>query len=387
MPGPLIPEDDLYARLGLEPEATPEAIELAWRALLRRHHPDVAGESAAALERAKQINVAHDWLSDPELRARYDSEVMGLEPLPDPWGGSRGGRGGRDGRAGRATGHTGGGRRGRAWVRHPAAPRRPRPRPSTRPDLVRGEPEIRLARFMDRVRRLTPDELDRMAVAEPPPIAFAATIRRFASPEGREELDRVEAELAALLPHGRWAETGVREGLSNVATEIVLGPFLDDTLAEPFRSRAQERLLRAWDASLEQPRWGPNGSEVAALLARVAAMTPAEVAAFAGASRGVAAGDLPWPDALDPDEDEALRISAILAARDVAGALRVDGVAPATAARAQRLLARHGHIVALRHAFPHAAYAAYTAPFAAATGGGGGAPADDRPGPDVRRAR
>ncbi|MEI7742902.1 MAG: DnaJ domain-containing protein, partial [Chloroflexota bacterium] len=50
MPGPLVPADDLYARLGLEPEATPEAIELAWRALLRRHHPDVAGDSAAALE-------------------------------------------------------------------------------------------------------------------------------------------------------------------------------------------------------------------------------------------------------------------------------------------------------------------------------------------------
>ena len=50
MPGPLVPDDDLYARLGLEPEATPEAIELAWRALLRRHHPDVAGDSVAALE-------------------------------------------------------------------------------------------------------------------------------------------------------------------------------------------------------------------------------------------------------------------------------------------------------------------------------------------------
>jgi hypothetical protein len=376
MPGLLLPDDDLYARLGLEPEATPEAIELAWRALLRRHHPDVAGDSASALERAKQINVAHDWLSNADLRARYDREVMGLEPLPDS-------ASGRQGRAGR---YTGGGRRGRPSPRHPAAPRRPRPRPSTRPDLVRGEPEIRLARFMDRVRRLSPDEFDRMAAAEPPPIAFAATVRRFASLEAAAELDTVEAELAALVPHARWVETGVREGLIGVVTEIVLGPFLDDTLTEPFRSRARDRLLRAWDASLEQPRWGPNGAEVAALRDRVAAMTPDEVAVFVRASAGVAAEDLPWPDPLDEDEDEALRISSILASRDVAAALQVDGLAPATGTRAQRLLARQGHVVALRHAFPPAVFAAFTAPFAAGTGHGGGAGGDDRPGPDVRRA-
>ena len=39
----LLPADDLYARLEVPPDATPEAIEIAWRALLRRHHPDVAG--------------------------------------------------------------------------------------------------------------------------------------------------------------------------------------------------------------------------------------------------------------------------------------------------------------------------------------------------------
>ncbi len=384
MPGPLVPDDDLYARLGLEPEATPEAIELAWRALLRRHHPDVAGDSAAALEKAKRINVAHDWLADPELRARYDREVMGLEPLPVPVTRRRGGAGGH---SGGASGHSGSGRRGRPWPRHPAAPRRPRPRPSTRPDLVRGEPEIRLARFMDRVRRLTPDEFDRMAAAEPPPIAFAATVRRFASPEAAAELDAVEAELAALVPHARWLETGIREGLTSVATEIALGPFLDDTLAEPFRSRARERLLRAWDASLEQPRWGPNGAEVGLLKARVAVMTASEVAVFVRASTGIAGGDRPWPAALDRDEDEALRISATLAARDVAAALRVDGLTPAAAARAQRLLARQGHVVALRHAFPPAQFAAYTTPFADATGSDGAGDRGPAPGPDVRRAR
>ena len=71
-PRPSLPSDDLYARLELPTDASPEAIEIAWRSLLRRHHPDVAGPTG--LERAKRINVAHDWLSDPHLRARYDRE-------------------------------------------------------------------------------------------------------------------------------------------------------------------------------------------------------------------------------------------------------------------------------------------------------------------------
>src|SRR3954462_5976252 len=71
-PRPMLPPDDLYARLELPVDASFEAVEIAWRALLKRHHPDVAGPAADAL--AKRINVAHDWLSDPELRTRYDRE-------------------------------------------------------------------------------------------------------------------------------------------------------------------------------------------------------------------------------------------------------------------------------------------------------------------------
>ena len=77
MPAPLVPDDDLYARLEVASDASPEAIELAWRALLKLHHPDVAGDGPEALDRAKRINVAHDWLSDRDLRARYDLDRAG----------------------------------------------------------------------------------------------------------------------------------------------------------------------------------------------------------------------------------------------------------------------------------------------------------------------
>jgi hypothetical protein len=125
-------------------------------------------------------------------------------------------------------------------------------------------------------------------------------------------------------------------------------------------------------------------------------MTRTELAAFLRASQGVPGGERPWPAALDRDEDEALRISAELAARDVADAVPVGDLPPAVATRARRLAARLGHVVALRHAFPAGLYGTLVWPFASATavaGGGGAAGVDGAaepstaPGPGVRRAR
>ena len=369
MPRPLVPDEDLYARLEVAVDASPEAIELAWRALLKRHHPDIAGEDAASLERAKRINVAHDWLSDPGLRGRYDREHLGL---------TAGRTGVRHGRSPRRA----------AWPAAPSTPsaRAPAPRraPAARPSLFRGDPATVLARFLARVERLTGDELDRLAETDPPPIAFLATIRRFLAPDARAAFADAEAVLDTRVPHERWAEVGVREGLLGVAAEVVLAAFLDDMLAEPFRGRARERLLRAWEASIDQPRYGPNGADVIALRARAGRLTAAEVATLIRRSQGIAGDDRPWPAALSRDEDEALRISAVLAARDVAAAMPAAGLSPATATRGRRLLARLGHVVALRHAFPRAAYATLLAPFAEATGAETTRPS---PPPGVSRTR
>lgn len=64
---------DLYEVLGVGPRATSEEIKKRYRELARRYHPDVAGTPDAG-EKFKQINHAHQILSDPQRRAAYDIE-------------------------------------------------------------------------------------------------------------------------------------------------------------------------------------------------------------------------------------------------------------------------------------------------------------------------
>lgn len=361
MPPRLVPDDDLYARLELTVDASPEAIEVAWRALLKRHHPDVAGDGEAALEVAKRINVAHDWLSDPDLRRAYDRER--LVPAGAPAAGPRAG-GGRAPRAG--------------WtVRRPG----PRPRPR-QTDLHRGDARARAGWFVDRVGRLGADELDRLAATEAPPIAFHATIRRFVPDDAAAAYAELASAVEARVPRERWRDLPVRDALLGVAAELAFGTALDELLDGAFRRRARERLLRAWEASVNQPRHGPNRDEVRAFLDRLGALTPDEASRLVRASQGIAGSERPWPDAQDPEDDEALRISAELAARDAAASVQGAGLSSATATRVRRLAARLAHVVALRPLFAPRRYAELLAPWHAVVG----APAPPSRYPRVRRA-
>ena len=329
-PRPVLPADDLYARLEVPPTASPEAIELAWRALLRRHHPDVAGPDG--LDLAKRINVAHDWLSDPGLRAHYDRE-RGLA------GSGRAHRGPRD-----ATYQPRGGDR--------AEVRRARTRPS--------EPADAIARFLDRILVLTPDELDRLALADPTPIAFVATIRRFIAPERSAALDSAGREAVRRL--GSHAErTGIRDAILAYAAELILAPELDELLSEPFRSRTRERLMRGWEAAVGQPRYGPNGAAIVALLERLGALTDREAKALASSGTLERLGDEPWPPDMSPDDEDGLRVSAELAAMDAALAVVAPGLDHAALNRARRAAARCAHLLVLRHLFADRAFDRATA--------------------------
>ena len=63
---------DYYQILGVSRDADEKEIKRAFRRLARQCHPDVKPGDAGAEERFKEINEAHEVLSDPEKRSKYD---------------------------------------------------------------------------------------------------------------------------------------------------------------------------------------------------------------------------------------------------------------------------------------------------------------------------
>jgi hypothetical protein len=79
---------DYYAVLQVHPDADFEVIEAAYRQLMKKHHPDMAGEDpqriAAHEARAKAINEAFRILRDPAERRRYDYARIYTGTVPPP---------------------------------------------------------------------------------------------------------------------------------------------------------------------------------------------------------------------------------------------------------------------------------------------------------------
>jgi hypothetical protein len=79
---------DYYTILQVHPDADHEVVEAAYRQLMKKYHPDVAGDDPAVgvayHQRAKAINEAYAVLRDPELRRHYDRTrfVVGTRPAP-----------------------------------------------------------------------------------------------------------------------------------------------------------------------------------------------------------------------------------------------------------------------------------------------------------------
>jgi hypothetical protein len=64
----------LYAILNIAPDADPAVVDAAYKALMKKYHPDVlAGGSSADMRSAAEINEAFNILRDPAKRAHYDA--------------------------------------------------------------------------------------------------------------------------------------------------------------------------------------------------------------------------------------------------------------------------------------------------------------------------
>ena len=84
---------DYYHILGVGKAAAPEEIKKAYRKLAFKHHPDKTKGDKAAEEKFKEINEAHEVLSDPGKRKKYDQfgaewkhyEEAGAQPGGFDW--------------------------------------------------------------------------------------------------------------------------------------------------------------------------------------------------------------------------------------------------------------------------------------------------------------
>ncbi|MBX0291747.1 J domain-containing protein [Hymenobacter sp. HSC-4F20] len=82
---------DYYQILGLDKTATKDQIKKAYRKLARQYHPDVNPNDAEAERKFKEINEAHEVLSDDEKRQKYDQLGADWQRYQQA-GGSRGGQ-------------------------------------------------------------------------------------------------------------------------------------------------------------------------------------------------------------------------------------------------------------------------------------------------------
>jgi DnaJ-class molecular chaperone len=63
---------DLYATLGVDPDADAATVRAAYLRLMREHHPDHRPGDERAADAAREANAAYEVLGDAVKRAAYD---------------------------------------------------------------------------------------------------------------------------------------------------------------------------------------------------------------------------------------------------------------------------------------------------------------------------
>jgi len=87
---------DYYKTLGLDKSATKDQIKKAYRKLAREYHPDVNPNNPEAERKFKEVNEAHEVLSDDEKRQKYDQLGADWQRYQQAGAGPSAGSGGFD---------------------------------------------------------------------------------------------------------------------------------------------------------------------------------------------------------------------------------------------------------------------------------------------------
>ena len=96
-------EKDYYELLEVNKNASADEIKRSFRKLAMKYHPDRNQGDEVAAEKFKEVNEAHETLSDQQKRAAYDYELE-HPGMGGFGGGGFGGGGGRSGGGGSSRG-------------------------------------------------------------------------------------------------------------------------------------------------------------------------------------------------------------------------------------------------------------------------------------------
>ncbi len=287
----LLPDFDPFELLGVDASADGATIDRAYKARIRFVHPDIAG--IAGLDETKRLNVAREWLLDPDLRAQL--------PKPSPrWGVHRRAR-----RAEPPPPPPAPPPQPPPPSSHPPPPKPPPPphgsarsqdtswywdgaaAPPTRPTWAYdaalddpltfdyGAPSERLRAFFGSIRSLTSDERARVtySLGEQPPLFFddfgeVISERMWARSDAlgdaieRVWQERLDEAPPLLFPRGRVFGNGIVVA-NAYAQWLLLGDAIRQKTRDPAAATAlATRCAAPWDASVGHARYAGRQAEV-----------------------------------------------------------------------------------------------------------------------------